>query len=301
MINTKWHTHQATGPSISPIHSPHRLAIQWFALFQSMLAAPPSNRVSMDADAWAREQRRLKGSICTSIMAKQTEESAPRSGSGVRVSRDKTWIWLVCFESTVAPSPKHFFCGPPQCCGDASPASVKLRRVSVILELRSHLGLQYASSVPGWQPARSRFGRYCAIHATHLLGSDLVSLLPQSACNKLSHIPPGNGVAGTGGVGRCIGQSVRGSFSVNNSWKDPAHASRSVRNPGFGPKAKSLSRLRLKRFVIVAEMLECSNCEVLVGPVGSCGQVNTDQTSTSNKIMQPKQQIRCCLILNLQL
>ena len=216
------------------------------------------------------------------------EESAQRFGSGVRVSRDRTRIWLVCFESTVAPSPKHFFCGPPQCCGGASPASVKLRRVSVILELRSHLGLQYASSVPGWQPARSKFGRYCAIHAAHLVGSDLVSLLPQSACNKLSHIPPGNGVAGTGGVGRCIGQSVRGSSSDSNSWKDPAHASRWVRNPGTGPSAQSLSRLRLKRFVIVAEILECSNCEVLVGPVGSCDEVKNDQTSASHKATQAR-------------
>ena len=38
----------------------------------------------------------------------------------------------------------------------------------------------------------------------------------------------------------------------------------------------SLSRLRLKRFVIVAEMLECSNCEVFVGPNGSCNYVCND-------------------------
>ena len=97
------------------------------------------------------------------------------------------------------------------------------------------------------------------MHAAHLLGSDLVSLLPQSACNRLSHSPPGNGVAGTGGVGRCIGQSVRGASSVSNSWKEPAQASRWVRKPGTGPNAESLSRLRLKRLTIVAEMLECSN------------------------------------------
>ena len=128
--------------------------------------------------------------------------------------------------------------------------------------------VQCFASVGGWHPARSRFGRYFAMHASHALTLAVPST-PQSACNRLSHRPPGKGIAGTGGVVKCMGQSVRGVSRVSSSWKDPAHASRLVKNPGSGPSAHGLARLRLKRFVMVAEKLECSNCEVLVGPFGS--------------------------------
>lgn len=58
---------------------------------------------------------------------------------------------------------------------------------------------------------------------------------------------------------RLPGQSDLGDFLVKTPSKVPAHASRLVRNS-----------FRLKIFLTVAGMEECSNCEVSYGPEGPC-------------------------------
>ena len=98
------------GPPSTPIHSRHRACSHAFAPFQSI----PS-----------------------------------MSGSGVRVSRDSNCIRFRCFESTVAPSPKHCLASPcpPQCCGTAAPAALSRRRSSAAPPgVHVHDGVQYLSA-----------------------------------------------------------------------------------------------------------------------------------------------------------